>query len=103
MDHKPNLPFEYLLDYGLDEQKFLAILQGKQTIGRLDQEWAALKLLEWAPYEDIVQYLGYSQLVENWPRWRSKIVLESRKRGIDFLTNWLVNSHPELYKRSSDE
>ncbi len=103
MDHKPESQFYYILDYGLDEEKFLAILQGKQVLGRLDQDWAALKLLEYGTYSDIVNILGFSRLVEHWARWRSKITLESRRRGIDFLVNWLVNTHPELCGRSLNE
>ena len=99
MDQKPDSQIYYILDYGLDEEKFLAILQGKQIIGRLDRDWAAVKLLEFGTYQDIVRLLGFASLVENWPRWRSMVTLASRRRGIDFLTSWLTNNHPELCDR----
>ncbi len=93
----------YVLDYGLDEEQFRAILQGKTTLGRLDRDWAALRLLEYAPYPEIVRLLGFTALVENWPRWRTRITLEGRRRGIDFLTSWLVKDHPELCGRTQHE
>ncbi len=86
----------YLLDYGLDEAQFQMIVRGEQSIGRLNQDWAAARLLEFAPYEDIIRIIGYSALVQNWPRWRAKISSESRRRGLDFLSNWLLKNHPEL-------
>ncbi len=89
-----NLP--YVWDYDLDEAQFRAILEGRQAIGRLNRDWAARRLLEYAPYEDIVRLIGFPALVANWPRWRKGIRSLSRKRGLDFLTQWLTEKHPEL-------
>ena len=89
-----NLP--YVWDYDLDETQFRAVLDGQQTIGRLDSDWAALRLLENAPYSEIVRLLGFWRLLEGWPRWREHIRSNSRKRGFDFLVVWLPAHHPEL-------
>lgn len=86
----------YVWDYDLDESQFCDILEGRRTLGRLDQDWAARRLLEYAPYEEIVRLIGFSRLVRNWPRWRGRIRSESRKRGFDFLVKWLPEKHPEL-------
>lgn len=86
----------YVWDYDLDEAQFRAILEGRQVIGRLDRDWAARRLLEYAPYEDIVRLIGFPALAANWPRWRKGIRSQSRKRGLDFLTQWLAKKHPEL-------
>ena len=91
--HKSSL--SYIWDYDISEQEFLEILSGKLVLGRLDQDWAALRLLEYAPYEEIVRLLGFPRLIKNWPRWRQHIRSESRKRGFDFLTAWLPEKHPE--------
>lgn len=91
--HK-RLPFVW--DYDLDEKQFRAILDGQQSMGRLNQDWAARRLLEYASYDEIIRMLGYRRLVENWPRWRSKIRSESRRRGFDFLVKWLPEKHPEF-------
>lgn len=86
----------YVWDYEMDEATFRAILAGELALGRLDQDWAAVRLLEYAPYHEIVQLLGYGRLVANWPRWRNHIRAENQKRGLDFLVEWLPKNHPEL-------
>jgi hypothetical protein len=86
----------YVWDYDIDEAQFLDILAGRLTIGRLDRDWAAVRLLEYAPYPEIVRLLGFRALVDGWPKWRRRIRSQSRKRGFDFLAEWLPNHHPEL-------
>ncbi len=76
--------------------QFCAILQGQTQSGRLDRDWAAVRLLEYASYRDVIRLLGYRQLVAGWPRWRERIRSTSRKRGFDFLVEWLPQHHPEL-------
>ncbi len=86
----------YLWDYDINEQEFQQILASERVIGRLNQDWAALRLLEYAPYEEIVHLLGFARLVQNWPRWRPHIRSKSRQRGFDFLVAWLPLKHPEV-------
>ena len=86
----------YLWDYDIDEETFAEILAGRKTLGRLNRDWAAVRLLEHAPYKEIVLRLGYRALVEEWPRWRPRIRSESRRRGFDWLAGWLPERHPEL-------
>jgi hypothetical protein len=86
----------YVWDYDIDEAQFQALLDGEQTLGRLDSDWAAIRLLEYAPYPEIVRRLGFHRLVANWHRWREHIRSNSRRRGFDFLTAWLPEHHPEL-------
>lgn len=86
----------YIWDYDISESDFRAILAGKLALGRLDQDWAAVRLLEYGAYPDIIRLLGYSRLLEGWPRWRERIRSQSRKRGFDFLASWLPEHHPEL-------
>lgn len=88
------LPFVW--DYDLDEDQFRRLLSGTLTIGRLDRTWAAVRLLEYAPYREIVRLMGFRELVRGWPEWRGRIRSESRKRGFDFLVTWLPEHHPEL-------
>jgi hypothetical protein len=85
-------------DYDIDETQFRDILAGRMVLGRLDRDWAAVRLLEYAPYPDIVRLLGYRALVEGWPKWRRRIRSSSRKRGFDFLVSWLPRHHPELLR-----
>jgi len=86
----------YMWDYDLDEDQFQEILAGRRVLGRLDQDWAARRILEYAPYEEIVRQIGFPRLVRDWPRWRAGIRSQSRKRGLDFLVKWLPEKHPEL-------
>jgi hypothetical protein len=86
----------YVWDYQINEKQFSDILAGRTTFGRLDRDWAAVRLLEHAPYPEIVRLLGYRALIAGWPRWRAKIHSQSRKRGFDFLVSWLPQHHPEL-------
>lgn len=86
----------YVWDYDIDEEQFQALLNGELTLGRLDADWAAIRLLEYAPYQEIVHRLGFRRLIEGWPRWRTHIRSHSRRRGFDFLTTWLPKQHPEL-------
>jgi hypothetical protein len=86
----------YVWDYDIDQNQFQEILAGRLALGRLDQDWAARRLLEYAPYEEIIRLIGFKRLAENWSRWRGKIRSKSRARGLDFLVNLLKEKHPEL-------
>ncbi|NOY06513.1 MAG: hypothetical protein GXO82_07770 [Chlorobi bacterium] len=88
----------WLWDYDIDEETFLAILHGEKTMGRLDADWAAVRVLEYAPYPEIVRLIGFRKLVEGWPRWRGRIRSLSRKRGMDFLVSWIQTERPELVR-----
>lgn len=86
----------YVWDSEIDAETFFEILAGNRVVGRLNQDWAARRLLDYAPYKDIIHQIGYRRLIDNWPRWRSKIRSQSRRRGFDFLVSWLPEKHPEL-------
>jgi hypothetical protein len=88
------LPFVW--DYDMDEATFRRLLSGEATLGRLDRDWAAVRLLEYGPYPSIVRLLGFRELVAGWPRWRDRIRSTTRRRGLDFLVAWLPQHHPEL-------
>jgi hypothetical protein len=93
---KPQTRLPYVWDYDVDAATFQAILAGDVRLGTLDQDWAALRLLEYASYGEIVRLIGYKRLVTNWPRWRDRVRAQHRQRGFDFLVNWLPTYHPEL-------
>ena len=96
MDRLSRLPWVW--DYDLDASAFWEILEGRASRGRLDRDWAATRLLEYAPWADIAKFLGYRMLVEGWPRWRQRIRSTSRRRGLDFAVQWLSRYHPELLR-----
>ena len=86
----------WVWDYDLGEDDFRALLAGERAFGRLDADWAATRLLEYAPWREVVRRLGFARLVRGWPRWRSRIRSISRRRGLDFVVEWLPRNHPEL-------
>jgi hypothetical protein len=86
----------YVWDYDISEEQFRQMLEGKLEIGRLNQRWAVLRLLEYAPYPEIVARLGFRRIVEGWADWREHVRSQSRRRGFDFLVDWLPKNHPEL-------
>ncbi len=86
----------YVWDYSIDQEQFDEILAGRLKIGRLDRDWAVVRVLENAPYEEIIRLIGFRSLVEGWPNWRKRVRSESRRRGFDFLVAWLPVRHPEL-------
>ena len=87
----------YLLwDYNLSNQEFFDILEGKLEKGRLGQDWAMIRLFEYGRYEDIIRILGYQRIIDHWPRVRDRVRSRERKRGFDFLVEWLPENHPEL-------
>jgi hypothetical protein len=88
--------YPYVWDYDLDETQFREILEGRRAMGQLDRDWAACRLLDYAPYEEIIRLIGFKQLVENWHRWRPGVRSKSRVRGFDFLVSWLPIKHPEV-------
>ena len=86
----------YLWDYNISFDEFQELLNGTRVFGRLDRNWAAVRLIEYAPYEEMVRLIGYRALVKEWPTWRARVRMKEIKRGIDFLVTWLPQNHPEL-------
>ncbi len=86
----------YVWDYDLSEDQFKKILNNDLRLGHLDGDWAALRLLDYASYKDIVEMIGFRRLIDAWPRWKEKVRSQTRKRGLDFLVGWLPKHHPEL-------
>jgi len=86
----------WVWDYDIDEERFRKLLAGECTIGRLDQRWAAVRLMEYAPHADIVRQLGFRALVRGWPTWRRYVRSQRRRRGLDFVVAGLPEHHPEL-------
>ena len=86
----------YVWDYDIDEAQFREMLAGRLTLGRLGRDWAVVRLLDYAPYEEIVALLGFRALIRGWGAWRERLRSERRRRGLDFLVEWLPAHHPEL-------
>jgi hypothetical protein len=86
----------YVWDYDLDEARFRALLEGRDAMGRLGRDWAAARLLDHASWREIRRLMSLGDLVRGWPAWRERVRSASRRRGLDFLVEWLPRHHPEL-------
>lgn len=82
-------------DYNITREQFFDVLDGKLTLGRLDRDWAMLRLIEYASYDEILRGMSMKNLLTEYPRLRSRIRSVSRKRGLDFLVAWVPTHHPE--------
>ncbi len=90
------LSMPWLWDYAIDSAKFDEILSGRLSLGGLDRDWAAVRLIEYAPYDEIIRRIGFSALVRDWSRWRARVRAPSRRRGLDFVVEWIPRHHKEL-------
>jgi hypothetical protein len=97
-----NQKARYVWDYDITQEQFDAMLEGRFADGHLDRDWAAVRVIEWAPYREMIQRLGYPGLVEGWPKWRSRLRSEQQRQALDFLVAWLPDHHPELLIRQDD-
>jgi hypothetical protein len=86
----------YVWDYDIDETQFRALLEGREEMGRLNRDWAAARLLDHASWREIRRLMSLGDLVRGWPAWRERVRSASRRRGFDFLVEWLPRHHPEL-------
>lgn len=93
----------YVWDHNITQEQFDAMLAGRFVDGPLDRDWAAIRVIEWAKYEDMIRILGYPALVNNWSRWRTRIRSEEQRRSLDFLVDWLPKHHPELLTEAQTE
>jgi hypothetical protein len=91
----------YVWDYDITEEQFDAILDGRYTDGHLDRNWAAVRLIEWAPYREMIQRIGYQGFLEGWPKWRNRLRSAQQRRALDFLAAWLPSHHPEVFGRQN--
>lgn len=87
---------KYVWDYNLSQKEFDEILAGRMERGHLNRDWAVVRIIEWASYEEMIRLIGFAALFREWPRWRNRLRSEQQRRSIDFLIEWLPKHHPEL-------
>jgi hypothetical protein len=87
----------YVWDYPLTGEQFEAILRGDLHHERFSQAWAAVRVLEYAPYAEIRRLIGFPLLIAKWADWRSGVRSRQRREALDFLIVWLPANHPELF------
>lgn len=92
----------YVWDYDITQEQFDAMLDGRFQDGHLNRDWAAVRLIEWAPYREMIQRIGYQGLIEGWPVWRNRLRSEQQRQALDFLVAWLPSHHPEVLGRRNN-
>ena len=94
---------KYVWDYDLSQEEFDALLDGRLRREKLDRDLAAVRLIEWASYDEMIRRIGFAALVREWPRWRLRVRAESIRRGLDFVVEWIPRHHPELLSGGTPE
>ena len=93
----PRDKYPWVWDYGLSQADFDAILAGDLVAwGHLDRDWAAVRLIEYTPYPEMIRRIGFRALEANWERWRGKVRADEQKRGLDFVVFWLRTHRRDL-------
>lgn len=72
-------------DYNMPQSDFEDILQGKNTLGTLDQSWAIARVLENLHYYDALSLVPFASLSKNWDNVKSKIFIKGIKDGYEFV------------------
>lgn len=88
--------YPWVWDYDIDAQQFDEILAGRLTIGRQDRDWAAIRLIEYAGYPEMMRRIGFADFVRDWPRWRRRVRGDKLRQSLDFVAEWIATRHPEL-------
>jgi len=88
--------YPWVWDYDIDEQQFDEMLAGRLTIGRKGRDWAAVRLIEYTTYPEMIKRLGLPALVEGWPTWRARVRAREQQRAIDFVVQYIKDKHPEM-------
>jgi hypothetical protein len=89
--------YPWIWDYDLSRQEFDDILAGSLVKwGHLDRDWAAVRLIEYAGYREMINRVGYADFAREWPHWRARIRGEQFRATLDFLADWIQTRHPEL-------
>lgn len=88
--------YPWVWDYALTRREFDEILAGRNVDGPLDRDWAAVRVIEYASYPEMILRLGVGGLVAGWPRWRNRIRAIDQRRALDFVVRLISTRHPEL-------
>lgn len=95
--------YPWVWDYDIDAQQFDEILAGRLVLyGRLDGDWAAVRLIEYAGYREMMRRIGFADFARHWPRWRQRVRGDRLRESLDFVADWIAAKHPELLAQASE-
>ena len=75
--------YSWLWDFPYGNDRFDAALRGEGT-GSYNEDWAMARLIDYAPYREMMRRLPKKRFVEIWPRISRLIRPHEIKEGINF-------------------
>ena len=81
--------YPWLWDMDMDNGTFEDILRGRKEEPPYDFQWALLRLVEYAPYEDIKRLLPRDRFLTEWSGLAPRVRSQTRRRGMQFWYEWL--------------
>jgi hypothetical protein len=81
----------WLWDVDMDRSVFRDILHARTTVGSFDAKWALSRLIEYAPYREIINLLPRQIFLRLWPDVSEKIRSPSRREGMDYVYQRLIS------------
>ena len=82
--------YPWLWDVPMDAAAFRRILSGESAQHGRDWRWALVRLIEYAPYQDICRLLPVERFLAGWPEIAGRIRSETRREGMEFLRSELL-------------
>ena len=88
--------YPWLWDTDLDNEGFDALLDGRRAVEGRDDGWAMVRLIEYAPFNEIKRLLPREAFLRRWPELSPRVRSETRRKGMDYFHRWL-NEHPPAH------
>ena len=82
--------YSWLWDVDMDATGFQRTLAGKEQRSFFDQQWALIRLIDYAPYADILRLLPQSAFLKLWPQIEGRIRSATRREGMGFVRERLL-------------
>ncbi len=82
--------YSWLWDVDMDAARFQRTLAGLEQHKDFDQPWALIRLIDYAPYHDILRLLPRRDFVRLWPQIEGRIRSATRREGMAFVREQLL-------------
>ena len=82
--------YSWLWDVDMDAARFQRTLAGQEHSDFFDQQWALIRLIDYAPYPDILRLLPRRAFVQLWPQIESRVRSDARRAGMAFVRERLL-------------
>lgn len=86
--------YPWLWDVEMDNATFMAVLRGETSSAGHDCDWALLRLIEYAPFRDILRLLPLDLFLTRWPMLMGRVRSVTRRAGMDYYVEWAQRGKP---------